>query len=676
MSIPLARRERRVPARALALSLAALVVPVIGAFWTPRVFEDHAALLWLLALVPAFLLAYYRGWTGVATALAAGMATLSLTQVVATWIGRPVPDLLLGVVVAYIAIALGIGWLAELLHRDVDAVEDLAFTDVFTGLPNRRHARIFLENEFAAAERGRLLSVALFDLDDFESYNERHGSEAGDRALRSVAELLAEHTRQMNLTARFGGEEFLSVLSGSGEEGAMIFADRIRSEVKRHPLPEGRLTVSVGIAAYHPHMRGPDELLAAADHALYRAKNDGRDCVRIFQQTLLETVSDSEDRPGESAGDGGESREYPRSAEEIGGSPPPVTLLPHRITGFGEGRRVLLVEDDEAVRHLVGSFLDREGFDVVESTDVPGAIRELRSEFEVVITDLGLPGPSGTELIRTIRSRWPATQIVVITGIKDSAVAAEALSAGADRYLYKPFGMSELRTQVVDSLTARDRRAGDRDGDRAARASEVPDESRSSVREGALSLARGAELRDPHLRGHAERVWAFARELARTVDPDEKELPRDSLELACRLHDVGRLRVPREIWQKEGPLTPEELDRVQEHPRIGRRILEPVLEDEFVLAVVSWHHERWDGGGYPDRLAGEAIPFGARLVSLADALEAMSSPRPHREALSWEAAAAQVREGAGTQFDPALADAFEVRLDALEALFRSGRGNG
>src|SRR5205085_1251841 len=110
--------------RALAFSLAALLVPMAGALLFPESLGQYGPLLWLVALVPAFLLAYYRGWHGVATALATGMAALSLTQAAASWMGRGVPDLLLGVVVAYVTIALGIGWLAERLHRDVDQVED------------------------------------------------------------------------------------------------------------------------------------------------------------------------------------------------------------------------------------------------------------------------------------------------------------------------------------------------------------------------------------------------------------------------------------------------------------------------------------------------------------------------------------------------------------------------
>lgn len=275
--------DRRVPPRALGVSLFALAVPVVGSLRAPGAYEDHAALLWLLALVPAFLLAYHRGWKGVATALAAGMAALSLTQAVALGLGREMPDLLAAVVVAYLGIALAVGWLAESFRGDVRQVGELALTDSLTLLPNRRHAHIVLENEFAAAVRGRPLAVVLFDLDDFKAYNDEHGHQAGDAALCLFAEVLAESTRKMDLSARFGGEEFLSVLADSDGEGAAAFAERVRMRMRQDPPPGNSLTVSAGVACYLPDMDSFEELLAAADLALYRAKDEGRDCVRLAE---------------------------------------------------------------------------------------------------------------------------------------------------------------------------------------------------------------------------------------------------------------------------------------------------------------------------------------------------------------------------------------------------------
>ena len=142
-----------------------------------------------MALVPAFLLAYYGGWRGAAVALAGGMATLSVTQVMALLIGLTIPDRLLAVVVVHMTITLGGGWMAEVLLRDKRRMEGMAFEDGLTHLPNRPHARVLLENEFAVAQRGRLLCVVLFDLDNFKGYNDEYGHAAGDEAYEPLRPL-------------------------------------------------------------------------------------------------------------------------------------------------------------------------------------------------------------------------------------------------------------------------------------------------------------------------------------------------------------------------------------------------------------------------------------------------------------------------------------------------------
>ncbi len=647
---PSESRPGGVPPRALVISLAALAIPVLGALSFPERLGEYGALLWLVSLIPGFLLAYHRGWRGAATALAAGMATLSATQAIVSSTGGTVPDLLFGIVVAYLAISLGIGWLAEILHRDRSEVEEMAFTDQLTGLPNRRHARVFLENEFAAAQRGRLLSVVLFDLDHFKEYNDSFGHPAGDAALQEFSGVLQHTTRRMNLCARFGGEEFVAILAGSDAVGAMVFADRVRTSLRGLGLGDTILTCSGGVADFHPSMTSPDELLEAADRALYEAKRGGRDRVYLFKP----------DGEAIAASEAGERRT----------AAPVETLLPHQMSQFGAGRSVLVVEDESQVREVIRTFLKREGFEVVEAEDVPSGVAQLTREFDVVVSDLRLPGASGHEMIAAVKSRWPRTPVIVITGIFDAQVAADALHAGADRYLFKPFGMPDLRAHLMDSLARRDRirdeeaELGMMDGQAMERA----EAARTDVLRGALSLVRAVEVRDPYTRGHSRRLAALTMRLAEPLDPEGELLPRDRLRLACELHDVGKIGVPDAILNKAEALNGPELAKVREHPRVGRRILEPMLDDALVLGVVSWHHEHWDGGGYPDGLNGEAIPLAARMVALCDALAAMTHPRAHRSALTWDEAVAEMRKGTSTRFDPAVVAAAESVLDDLEAI--------
>lgn len=274
----------RIPARAVVISLGALAVPVastLGLRADPYLSE---MLLWLLALVPAFLLAYYRGWRGVATALAAGMVTLVATHIVLLAQGETIDNwrLLLGVVTSYTGIALGIGAVTDRLHARREEAARLALIDDLTRLPNRRAARFVLEKEFAAARRGRPLSVVMFDLDEFKQFNDAYGHVTGDEALRLFGTVLGSNTRRMNLSARYGGEEFVSLISTEPLDGVVTFAERVLHGLedahRQHPL-----TVSAGVAMYAHDMESEDDLLRAADDALYRAKSEGGNRVCVFQ---------------------------------------------------------------------------------------------------------------------------------------------------------------------------------------------------------------------------------------------------------------------------------------------------------------------------------------------------------------------------------------------------------
>jgi diguanylate cyclase (GGDEF)-like protein len=277
------RPRRPVPAYALIISLAALAIPLAAPALLADTVSEYEPLVWLTALVPAFLFSYYRGWQGAATALAAGMAFLALGQVgsLVTGTGPDNSGLLLATVIIYVLLTLAIGWGAEMLHHSKEVAESAALTDPVTNLPNRRHTMLLLEREFEAARRGRDLTVALFDLDDFKTFNDEYGHAAGDQALKTFARVLDGVTRRMNLSGRIGGEEFVSVLGDADAEDAVGFVERVREALARNQPPRGRLTVSAGVAQYDATMRTPDDLLGEADRALYEAKRAGRDCVRI-----------------------------------------------------------------------------------------------------------------------------------------------------------------------------------------------------------------------------------------------------------------------------------------------------------------------------------------------------------------------------------------------------------
>lgn len=269
---------------ALLVSVLALVVAGAGNWFWPERLPDYFALLWLLALIPPFLLAYYRGWEGAALALAAGMVLLIGVEVGGSYLtDRSVRWWTVGgVIVVLLLVSMGVGFIAERLHRETNEALELAYADPLTELPNRRILDLFLHKEFAAAERGGALSIALFDIDDFKRYNDTRGHLAGDEVLQLVGGTLIENTRAANLSGRQGGDEFLALLPGERAMGAARFAERVREAVADAPRArKENVSVSAGVAAYDPTMSTPKDLLDAADRALYAGKRLGGDRVVV-----------------------------------------------------------------------------------------------------------------------------------------------------------------------------------------------------------------------------------------------------------------------------------------------------------------------------------------------------------------------------------------------------------
>lgn len=265
----------RIPARAVVLSIAALAVPFAASQWA---LEEFASLLvWLVALIPAFLLAYYRGWAGAATSLAAAMATIALSNIVLIYRGIAVNELVLLILITvFIATSLGIGWLSEALHRARARAELIALTDELTQLPNRRHVRMFLERQLAGIRRTNI-AVVLFDLDNFKRFNDEYGHPMGDGMLTAFADVMSAVIPAGGMPARYGGEEFLAVLVDCDEAAALRYANRVRHALSNsQPIPKP-VTVSAGIAVGSVGVARTNELIVAADRALYRAKQGGRD---------------------------------------------------------------------------------------------------------------------------------------------------------------------------------------------------------------------------------------------------------------------------------------------------------------------------------------------------------------------------------------------------------------
>jgi diguanylate cyclase (GGDEF)-like protein len=389
--------------------------------------DEQGVLIWLASLVPAFLLAYYRGLRGVALALAVGMAVLSLTQVAVLVLGKTAPDwyLLLAVVAVYVGICIALAVFAEILHRERRAAEALALVDVLTALPNRRHAEITLDAQFAAAVRGLPLTVVMFDLDHFKEVNDRQGHEAGDAALRAFGEVLRRNTRRMDLSARFGGEEFISVLGGSAIPPAVALAERVRAGMESLSFPWGRLTVSAGVAAYEEGMGSYEILVAAADRAMYASKAGGRNRV-----TVAEPVQ-------------------PAAAPA---SPAPRPAAPGQPAVGGE--TIVVIDDDPGMLRAVGRLLRRAGYTVEETDDPDAVIRRFgqASPPDLLVTDVIMPRLNGLALADRILASHPGLRVIYLSGYLQKDVSWAGLPGAVTGFVAKPAEPEALLLVVRDVL--------------------------------------------------------------------------------------------------------------------------------------------------------------------------------------------------------------------------------
>ncbi len=331
-----------------------------------------------------------------------------------------------------------------------------------------------------------------------------------------------------------------------------------------------------------------------------------------------------------------------------------------------KGARILVVDDDAPIRNLLGHVLADVGCRVECVGDGGAALSACRKRsFELAMIDLRLPGIGGLELAAAIGEKWPETAVIIVTGVADTVTAVGCMRAGAFDYLMKPFDLEDAVLRVERALERR-RLLVERGQHEAALEERVRKETRAARRLflGAIkSLSSALEAKDEYTRGHSERVSRIAGEVARGLGVGREDTGR--IRLAGRLHDVGKIGVRERVLAKPGPLTEEEYREVQGHVVIGERILAPVLADSKAVEMVRHHHERYGGDGYPDGLRASGIPFGARVLAVADAFDALTSDRPYRSRLSAEAAVGVLRGGAGRQWQPTLVEALVQRLDDL-----------
>lgn len=291
------------------------------------------------------------------------------------------------------------------------------------------------------------------------------------------------------------------------------------------------------------------------------------------------------------------------------------------------------------------------------------------NEPDLLIVDYMMPDINGIDFIRTLRKLYPADSvpILMVTAAHEKEVRYESLGAGANDFLTKPIDRHEFDPRVRTMLSLRESHKRLRNWNDDLREAVIRKTAEIAAREQetVMRLARAAEFRDPETGAHILRMAHYSQLIARRLGLDDALCER--ILVAAPMHDIGKVGTPDHILLKPGRLDDEELAIMRRHPRIGHDILtgsaSPMIQMAAEIALT--HHEKYDGSGYPDGLAGEAIPLVGRIVAVADVFDALTSPRPYKAAWELERAASFLREGKGAHFDPACVDAFFDQWDAV-----------
>ena len=323
---------------------------------------------------------------------------------------------------------------------------------------------------------------------------------------------------------------------------------------------------------------------------------------------------------------------------------------------------ILVVDDDDGVRGAVGRFLHLRGYEVLTAANGEDALQVLaRRKVTAVLLDANLPGVSGVDLVPRVLAAEPDAVLLMLTAVNDATSAALCMQRGAMDYLIKPVDLAQLDRAVeralgrrVEQLESR-RRQQDLTEEVAIGRAALTRE-RANVERISLAtldaLVNAVEARDPYLRGHSARVGELSALVAIELGRDDADV--EAVRIAGRLHDIGEIGIRDDVLGKQGPLSDAEFEHVKQHVLVGTLILAPLVHLEHVIEFVRAHHERWNGSGYPDRLAGDAIPWGARVIGAVEVYDALTTLRPYQQAMPPDVALARLTDLAGSMIDPAL----------------------
>jgi len=522
----------------------------------------------------------------------------------------------------------------EKLQETTESYRAKLYHDVLTGTYNRRYYEDIASRIVGPA------GIALIDVDDFKICNDTYGHYAGDMALETAANAIRSCIRESDLLIRYGGDEFLLVLPGIPGDILQTKLEQIRTAAQMASVPgysHFRLSLSIGgtMQAITDPM---ENAVRQADRLMYQAK----------------------------------CRKNAVTVEVPGCS----LAAPEKL--LQEKSQILLVDDSKMNRMILAEILG-DGYHILEAENGQECLEKLRAEagsIALVLLDINMPVMDGFEVLKAMNANHTIEDIPVIMISSEDSDAAirRSYELGASDYVNRPFDARIVYRRVTNTikLYAKQRRLVQMVSDQI-RARENNTDMLVGVLSHIVEFRNGESgLHVRHIRIITEMLLHRLLEISRYSITAEQQ---DMIPLASALHDIGKIGIDEKILNKPGKLTPEEFEVIKTHSMLGAQILydldnfseQPLLQTAYEIA--RWHHERWDGRGYPDGLKGDEIPISAQLVSLADVYDALTSERCYKKAFSHEKAMQMILNGECGAFNPLLLQCLtNIQSDLKEEL--------